>query len=111
MTFQSIGKGYVDVLMPGYMLRALKQFQHVAPKHPQHAPHQWNKLAYGQKIQYAKAPDISIRLDAKGQRLIQSIVGTFLYYARAIDGIALPALNNIGTQQSKPTKNTIKDTT
>eukprot|EP00957_Ditylum_brightwellii_P129460 9875436-Ditylum_brightwellii.AAC.2 len=63
------------------------------------------------KIQYAKAPGISICLDTKGQRLIQSIVGTFLYYARAINGIALPALNDIGTQQSKPTKNTIKDTT
>eukprot|EP00957_Ditylum_brightwellii_P141397 10773390-Ditylum_brightwellii.AAC.1 len=45
----------------------------------------------------------------KGQCLIQSIMGTFLYYARAIDDVALPALNNIGTQQSKPTKNTIKD--
>eukprot|EP00957_Ditylum_brightwellii_P136763 10428506-Ditylum_brightwellii.AAC.1 len=38
-----------------------------------------------------------------------SIIGMFLYYARDIDGIALPTFNNIGTQQSKPTKNTIKD--
>eukprot|EP00957_Ditylum_brightwellii_P030925 2342967-Ditylum_brightwellii.AAC.1 len=97
--------------MPGYVLKVLKNFQHVAPKHPQHAPHQWNKPVYGQKIQYAKAPDISIRLNAKGQRLIQSIIGMYLYYARAVDGIALPTLKDIGTQQSKPTKNTIKNTT
>eukprot|EP00957_Ditylum_brightwellii_P091745 6985315-Ditylum_brightwellii.AAC.2 len=39
---------------------------------------------------------------------MQSIIGTLLYYARAIDGIALSALNDIRTQQSKPTKNTVK---
>eukprot|EP00957_Ditylum_brightwellii_P114873 8760369-Ditylum_brightwellii.AAC.1 len=38
---------------------------------------------------------------------MQSIVRTFLYYSRAIDGPALPALNNIGTQQSAPTQATI----
>eukprot|EP00957_Ditylum_brightwellii_P115020 8773230-Ditylum_brightwellii.AAC.1 len=41
---------------------------------------------------------------------IQSIVGTFLYYSRAIDGPALPALNNIGMQQSAPTQAMIADT-
>eukprot|EP00957_Ditylum_brightwellii_P211678 15366461-Ditylum_brightwellii.AAC.1 len=69
-----------------------------------------NQPVYGWKIQYAEAPDISIYLDTKGYCLIQSIVSAFLYYAQVIDGIALPALNDIGNQQSKPTKNTTKDT-
>ena len=45
-------------------------------------------------------------LDAKGIRRIQSIVGSCLYYCRALDGTIHPALNDIGTQQAKPTTNT-----
>eukprot|EP00957_Ditylum_brightwellii_P208528 15357882-Ditylum_brightwellii.AAC.1 len=41
---------------------------------------------------------------------IQSIVRTVLYYSRAIDRPALPALNDIGTQQSTPTQAMIADT-
>eukprot|EP00957_Ditylum_brightwellii_P046207 3506261-Ditylum_brightwellii.AAC.1 len=41
---------------------------------------------------------------------MQSIVGTFLHYSRAIDGPAFPALNCIGAQQSAPTQATIADT-
>eukprot|EP00957_Ditylum_brightwellii_P186957 14238067-Ditylum_brightwellii.AAC.1 len=41
---------------------------------------------------------------------IQSIVGTFLYYSRAIDRPVLPALNDISTQQSALTQATIADT-
>eukprot|EP00957_Ditylum_brightwellii_P180573 13755131-Ditylum_brightwellii.AAC.1 len=36
-------------------------------------------------------------------------IGTFLYYSRALEGPALPALNNISTQQSAPIKLTIND--
>ena len=32
-------KGYVDISMPGYVARALKNFDHPAPLRPQHAPH------------------------------------------------------------------------
>ena len=94
--------------MPGYVLAALKKYQHEKPTRPQHAPHRWNQPAYGKHVQYADPPDQSERLDTKGQRLIQSIVGTFLYYGRALDNTILCSLNDIGTQQASPTKNTIK---
>ena len=35
-------------------------------------------------------------------------MGTFLYYARALDGTILPALNGISSQQNTPTANTTK---
>eukprot|EP00957_Ditylum_brightwellii_P123901 9444600-Ditylum_brightwellii.AAC.1 len=38
----------------------------------------------------------------------QAIVGTFLYYGRAIDGTILPTINKISADQSKPTINTAK---
>ena len=47
------------------------------------------------------------KVDKKGTKRIQSIVGSLLYYARAIDNTLLTALNSIGAQQSnKPTKAT-----
>ena len=39
----------------------------------------------------------------KETKYIQSVVGSFLYYARAIDSIMLPALAQIAKQQSQPT--------
>eukprot|EP00957_Ditylum_brightwellii_P161569 12301517-Ditylum_brightwellii.AAC.1 len=94
--------------MPGYVLKALAKFQHDKPKFPQFAPHKWNQPAYSQKVQYATAPDASECLNLKGQRLIQSIVGTFLYYARVIDPTILVALNELSTQQAAPMVKTKK---
>jgi hypothetical protein len=37
---------------------------------------------------------------------VQAIVGSLLYYARAIDNSILPALNTIAASQAKPTKKT-----
>ena len=101
--------GYVDVSMPGYVVDALEHFQHVKPSRPQHAPHRWNAPVYGQRIQMIKDPDKSNQLDKKGTKLIQAIVGKFLYYARAIETPTLVALNEIGTQQAAPTENTKKE--
>jgi hypothetical protein len=45
-------------------------------------------------------------LDNAGKKRIQQIVGSFLYYARAVDPTILMALSDIATQQSAPTENT-----
>ena len=49
-------------------------------------------------------------MDAKGKTLVQAIVGSFLYYTRALETPTLVALNDIGMQQASPTKNTLKET-
>ena len=100
--------GYVDVSMPGYVAQALDQFQHVKPVRMQHAPHRWNRPIYGRKVQCAEH-DKSTKLDDKGKKMIQSTVGKFLYYGRAIDTPILVALNDIGTQQAESTQNTVKE--
>ena len=56
----------------------------------------------------AKAPDTSKKLDKKGKKKVQSVVGTFLYYGRAVEPPILVALNDIGTQQANPTENTMQ---
>ena len=39
------------------------------------------------------------------------LVGTFLYYGKTIDGTILPTINEISTDQAKPTINTAKQST
>ena len=103
-------EGYVDVSMPGYVSKALARFNHTKPTRFQHAPHRWNRPIYGRTVQYAEKEDKSPKLDAKGKKLVQKIVGTFLYYGRALETPSLVALNDIGSQQASPTENTLKDT-
>ena len=96
-------EGYVDISMPNYVQKKLIKFQHNKPTRPQYAPRKWLKLAYGKKLQYAPPPDDSELLAAEGITRIQSINGSFLYYGRAVYPTILTALNEIATQQAKPT--------
>ena len=43
----------------------------------------------------------------KGEKYIQKLLGSFLYYARAIDMAVLHALSAIASEQSTPTKRTL----
>ena len=101
-------EGFVDISMPGYIPTKLKKYQHPTPQKPQYAPHKWLKPVYGKTLQHAPPPDTTDKLDAKGIKHIQSICGSFLYYARAIDPTILPALNEISVQQAAPTLDTTK---
>ena len=102
-------QGYVDVSMPGYVEKTLKRLQHVKPSVPQYSPHKWTKPSYGSKLQMAPV-DTSQKLKKPGIKHVQSVVGSFLYYARAIDATMLPALNDIGSQQANPTEKTLAAT-
>ena len=72
----------------------------------QYSPHQHVPIKFGAKRQYAIEPDSTTPLDEKGKKYVQQVVGCLLFYARAIDSTILPALNTIGSEQSKPTQNT-----
>ena len=103
-------KGYVDISMPEYVQKALIRLKHIAPSKPQNSPHRWVPITYGKSIHTAPEEDTSPVLSPLGIRHIQRVVGSFLYYARAIDNTIHPALNDIGSQQSKPTQTTTNDT-
>ena len=101
-------KGYVDVSMPNYVKKVLHKFQHPKPYRPVYSPFPvtpWKPPKPGER-QYAPSPDNSPLLDKKGITRVQSIVGSVLYYARAIDATLLPALNSIAAKQAHPTKTT-----
>ena len=96
--------------MPGYIELLLQKLQHHINIYPQYSPHQFINVKWTRKDerQYAQKEDKSPALNEKDTKYIQSAVGSLLYYARAIDSTMLPALNQIGTQQSAPTINTMK---
>ena len=51
------------------------------------------------------------KLDEYNQKMIQKIVGKFLYYARAIDPTMLMDLNSLAAVQTNPTIETAKQIT
>ena len=101
---------YVDISMPSYITKLLTKFQHKLHR-PQFSPHEaapYVPMKKGQR-QYADQPDTTSYHNATEITKVQSIVGSLLYYARAIDNTILPALNVIAASQAKPTKTTIKN--
>ena len=99
--------GFVDISMPNYIKDILLRFLHQTPKKPEHSPHAHVPIQYGIKTrQYAVNQCDSPLLDKKGIKYVQQVVGSLLYYARALDGTMLPALNTIGSEQAKPTEST-----
>ena len=96
--------GYVDVSMPGYVKKLLEKFQHNNPPTPQLSPHKWNRPQFGTRIKLTTIPDSPPKLNKHGTKNVPSVVGSFLYYSRAIDSTLLVALNEIAAHQSSPTQ-------
>ena len=97
----------LDLSMPAYIERALQRFNHPKPTRPQNAPHEWVAPTYGARQQYA-TQDLSPAIDLADKKRVQEVLGTLLYYARAIDSTMLAAIGTLATQQSSPTVATMK---
>ena len=79
--------GWVDILMKTFVEKTLAKLLHTPPKRQQYAPHQWiqKKKTYGKTKQFATLPDTSPVLDKADITYIQKVVGSFIYYSRAVD--------------------------
>jgi hypothetical protein len=99
----------VHVSIPGYVVAAaLKRFKHEKPSKPQHQPYPHNPKQYGSKAQYTEEQDTSPLLNKEDKKFIQEVMGTFLFYARAVDTTMLTALSSLASEQAAPTVNTMK---
>jgi hypothetical protein len=96
----------VDLSMPNYIKKALAAFQATAPTRKEHAPHAWNKPNYGAHTQLTAEEDTSEPLNAAGLTRLQVVIGTLLFYARAIDSTMLVALGTLSSAQAKGTEAT-----
>ena len=90
------------------MEKALARFKHKKPRKIQDQSHKHAIPVYGATVQYAKEEDMSQPLDKNGKKYAQQVIGTFLYYGRAVDGTMLPALSAIASSQAAPTQATMK---
>jgi hypothetical protein len=89
--------------MPGYIKAALHKYQHAAPARPEHAPYTWNPPIYGAKTQYVEDKTTSPALSDKYINKLQQIMGTLLYYARAVDPTLIMPINVLASEKSKAT--------
>ena len=90
--------------MPTSVPKNLKKINHRVSK-PQYSPHEFIPITFGTTVrQLAMQADTSPFLDEKDTKYVQSVVGSLLYHARALDASLLPALNTISSQQNKSTQ-------
>ncbi len=92
--------------MSGYITNLLTRLKHPPPTQRVDAPYAWIAPKYGRTVQHAPLKDMSPLLSAAATGLLQSAVGSLLFYTRAVDPSMLPGLNEVSVQQSNPTKAT-----
>lgn len=93
----------LSISMPNYVTKALNQFDaHDFPL--AYSPLLYTPPHYGSSKQQRAIPeDSSPLISPDRKRRIQQIIGTLLYYARAVDPTMLVAVNRIASQQARPT--------
>ena len=97
--------------MPGYIEAIIICFHHQRPRKPELAPHRYASRSFSAANAQTPIPDDdSSRLDAAGVLRVQRVVGSILYYARALDAPLLPDLTEIGSNQAKAIKETLAAT-
>ena len=89
-------------------MKQLTCYAHPAPDRPQHCPFLPNPITYDKDTQAPMPTDDSPLLDDASKKRIQQVVGSFLYYARAVNPTILMALSKIATQQAASSENTKK---
>jgi hypothetical protein len=94
--------------MPGYIKKLLLKFKHCMQNQPQHCPYSLSPKQYSGHAQTPLPVDISPKLSQEEIKEIQRIIGSILYYARAVDIIVLMALSSIAIDQTKGTANTMQ---
>jgi hypothetical protein len=86
-----------------YIDNLLLKFKHPCPLKPRLSPYTCLPISYGAKTQFSPEGDISALLDDAHKHRIQEIIGSLLYYARAVDNKRLVTLSTIAAKQSKAT--------
>jgi hypothetical protein len=74
----------LDISMPGSIKKQLLKYEHIM-KRIQHCPYSPEPKKYGAKAQSPLPQDYSQKLTEKEIKQVQKIVGSILYYARAVD--------------------------
>ena len=98
---------HVDIAMPNYVNKNLTKYKHKKPKRPQYSPYEPAPRNYGKQSNQKLDEEESPPVGEDKKKFIQQVLGSFLYYARAVDVTILHALNAIAADQAHPTERTI----
>ncbi len=90
------------ISMPGYISMLLLKF-YPPPATPWLSPYKCLPISSGTKSHITPDPGSSELLNASRKHRVQKIVGSLLYYARAVDNKLLVALSAITARQAKAT--------
>ena len=101
-------KGFVDISMPNYVQKKLVEYGHKKPLRPQNCPYAPPPVKYGKESNNLIPEEISPPATEKEKKYVQQVLGSFLFYARAIDMTILHSLSAIASEQSKPTQKTLE---
>ena len=94
--------------MPGYIKKKMQEYGHFIPTRLPMCPYSPEPIKIASEAQAPLPTDESPKLDEKGIKRIQQIVGSILYYTRAVDMTVLAALSTIAINQTKATERTMK---
>jgi hypothetical protein len=100
----------LDISMPGYIIKQLKKYKHASPTRPQHCPYTPEPKQYGSDAQRPLPKDTSPPLSKEDIKHVQRVIGSILYYARAVNLTVLMALSTIASEQAKGTESTMEKT-
>jgi hypothetical protein len=100
----------LDISMPGYIIKQLKKYKHASPTRPQHCPYTPEPKRYGSDTQRPLPKDTSPPLSKEDIKHVQWVIGSILYYARAVNLRVLMALSTIASEQAKGTESTMEKT-
>ncbi len=104
-------KQTVDMSMPGYIKKKLQEYRHIMLKKIQECPYAPEPKKFGTEAQASLPQDDTPKLDKKGIKRVQKIVGSILHYMRAVNMTVLMALSTIAVDQTKATERTMEQCT
>ena len=109
---------YVDISMPNYVHKQLVRYWRSDDGPPdlvtskrrrkQYCPYEPKPIHYGKKSDEVIPEKESPPVGKEDEKYIRQVIGSFLYYARAVDMTILTALSDIAAEQSKPTQRTLQ---
>jgi len=86
-------KRFVDISMPGFTGKTHERLQHKSPSKPQHAPHKWNKLAYGQKTQL-------VPIDTSPQKISKNVLVSSTMHEQLTRASCQQSTKSVGNKQN-----------
>jgi hypothetical protein len=90
----------VDISMSGCIKKKLQEYKHIMPQKLQTCPYFPEPKKFGTEAQAPHPPNLMPKLDAKGIKRVQKIVGSILFYAKVVDMTVLMALSSIAVEQT-----------